>query len=308
MLLASALLVPGCALAWSNGGYSANIADPDYGTHDWLAEKALDLLPETEKQYLVKNNVSYVYGTELPDKPKSQGGYGDTTNHHIYYNDDKTPQDNASAKRAEEEYQKAMGALRAKDYANASMFAGSMAHYICDVAVFSHVMGKYTEWGEETHHSDYEDWVNSKTDSNDSSYFVITPDGALNNISAYQAALDIAYDTTFGVGGDKGCKWMDEDVDHEDPTRAYDTGSQAFIDRVSQSLNLAVNKLADVLHTLALEANYTGSITTSPPPEPDDNTIDRNTIIIGAVVAVAIVLLIMFLLRKKGKKRRRRKK
>jgi hypothetical protein len=27
---------------WSNGGYSANPSNPDYGTHDWIAEHALD--------------------------------------------------------------------------------------------------------------------------------------------------------------------------------------------------------------------------------------------------------------------------
>jgi len=34
---------------WSNGGYSAAPANPDYGTHDWIAEHALDWLPLAEK-------------------------------------------------------------------------------------------------------------------------------------------------------------------------------------------------------------------------------------------------------------------
>ena len=29
-------------LAWSNGGYSDDPSNPNYGTHDWIAEHALD--------------------------------------------------------------------------------------------------------------------------------------------------------------------------------------------------------------------------------------------------------------------------
>lgn len=28
--------------AWSNGGYSTDPSNPKYGTHDWIAERALD--------------------------------------------------------------------------------------------------------------------------------------------------------------------------------------------------------------------------------------------------------------------------
>jgi hypothetical protein len=42
-------------LAWSNGGYSADPSNPDYGTHDWIAQHALDWLPVEEKQYILDN-------------------------------------------------------------------------------------------------------------------------------------------------------------------------------------------------------------------------------------------------------------
>ena len=90
--------------AWSNGGYSADPNHPDYGTHDWIAEHALDFLPESEKQYILDNLNDYLYGTELPDNPE---GYGDTTKHHVYYYENGDLQDNASAMRAEEEYKNA---------------------------------------------------------------------------------------------------------------------------------------------------------------------------------------------------------
>src|SRR3989337_2173861 len=40
-------------LAWSNGGYSDEPSNPDYGTHDWIAQHALDWLPTEEKQYIL---------------------------------------------------------------------------------------------------------------------------------------------------------------------------------------------------------------------------------------------------------------
>jgi hypothetical protein len=35
---------------WSNGGYSSNLSDPDYGTHDWIAQHALDWLTSDEQR------------------------------------------------------------------------------------------------------------------------------------------------------------------------------------------------------------------------------------------------------------------
>ena len=43
------------AKSYGNGGYSADPANPDYGTHDWVAQHALDWLPTQEKQYITDN-------------------------------------------------------------------------------------------------------------------------------------------------------------------------------------------------------------------------------------------------------------
>src|SRR3989304_1968803 len=107
ILLGIVLLVSFSAasvLGWSNGGYSANPADPDYGTHDWIAEHALDWLPLQEKQFLLGNKASYLYGTELPDNNQAPDGIGDTTKHHVYYSATGVLQDDAAAVRAREEY------------------------------------------------------------------------------------------------------------------------------------------------------------------------------------------------------------
>jgi hypothetical protein len=231
---------------WSNGGYSADPANPDYGTHDWIAEHALDWLPVEEKQYILDNLAAYLYGTELPDNGGAPDGIGDTTNHHIYYNSAEVLTDDVAAVRASAEYNDTLAYLKAGDYVNASKNAGTMTHYIADMAVFGHVMGAATDWGAEVHHSDYEDYVNIRTLSYVAEFnSFLSFDGDLAATSAYEAAKKLAYDTTFDVDGPLNCTWMDQN---------YNWGYSSFRNRAGESLNLAVNYVADVLHALFLEA------------------------------------------------------
>ncbi len=230
--------------AWSNGGYSADINNPDYGTHDWIAEHALDWVPATKKQYIVDNLSAYIFGTELPDLPSTQGGIGDTTKHHIYYRADGTLQDGAAATRAEEEYQAALSYLNAGNRIEAAKHAGAMAHYVSDMAAYGHVMGSNTDWGSETtaHHSGYEDYVDSRTDSY-SKVFVkpLVFDGELTQIDAATAAKQLASDTTFDVDGDYTASWMEAN---------YDLSGTTFNQRSWESINLATNLIADALASL----------------------------------------------------------
>jgi hypothetical protein len=232
--------------AWSNGGFSADPEAPDYGTHDWIAQHALDWLPPAEKQYILSNLAVYLYGTELPDNNLASDGIGDTVLHHIYYYSDEGLQDDAAAARASEEYANALYYLKHDNLVQAAKTAGIMSHYIVDVAVFGHVMGAGTDWSEELHHSDYETFVNQRTSAYNGEFdSYLTFDGSLNVISAYDAALDLAYDTTFDLDGDFTCKWMDDN---------YDVSNSIFKNRAGESLNLAANLLANVLHTLYQEA------------------------------------------------------
>ena len=98
------LLAASQTAAWSNGGYSADPSNPDYGTHDWIAEHALDWLPSNEKQYILNNLQDYLYGTELPDNGGAPDGIGDSFNHHVYYYSSGNLQDDISATRAQQEY------------------------------------------------------------------------------------------------------------------------------------------------------------------------------------------------------------
>ena len=241
---------------WSNGGFSADPSNPDYGTHDWIAQHALDWLQSNEKQFILDNVANYLYGTELPDDGGAPDGIGDTANHHVYYFADGSLQDNASAVRAQEEYDSAANIFKAGDLVNATKRLGAMTHYICDVAVFGHVMGSATYWGSETHHSDYEDYVDERTSRyNDEFNTFLVFDGVLSRISAYNATLTLAYDTTFDGDGDLTCVWMDHN---------YNWNNLTFKNRCGESLNLAVNLITDVLHTFYLEMQGVAHFITVP--------------------------------------------
>lgn len=240
----AALKIP-LVSCWSNGGYSADPSHPDYGTHDWIAQHALDWLPANEKHYILDNLAAFLYGTELPDRPLSSGGIGDTTNHHIYFRSDGTLQDDASAVRAHDEYENAVEFANDGDLVNAVRRLGAVAHYVCDVAVFGHVMGSSTDWGSETHHSDYENHVNAETGSYTSELDVyLVFDGALITETACYAAVQLANDTTFDMNGDLTALWMDQN---------YNWTNAAFKDRAGESLNLAANAVADILHTFYMD-------------------------------------------------------
>ncbi|MEM4703555.1 MAG: M14 family zinc carboxypeptidase [Candidatus Bathyarchaeia archaeon] len=252
------------AISWSNGGFSADPANPVYGTHDWIAQHALDWLPAKEKTYIISNLAAYLYGTELPDNGGAPDGIGDTALHHVYFWANGSVQDDAAAIRAQSEYSKALNHIFSSNLALAAKTLGIMSHYIVDVAVFGHVMGSGTEWGAEVHHSDYEDYVNTRTNNyTDEFDAYLSFDGSLNLISAYDATILLANDTTFDLDGDLTCVWMDQNYDWNNPT---------FKNRCGESLNFAVNLLADVLHTFYVQSlyewtdwthyhNYTGVIT-----------------------------------------------
>jgi len=241
-LLIQSHLIVGC-YAWGNGGYSSSPSAPKYGTHDWIAEHALDWLPSEAKQWITANLNLYLYGTELPDNGRAPDGIGDTGLHHIYLSAGGALVDDAAARRANETFSQALALMLSGDFASAAKYAGAMTHYIADMAVFGHVMGSGTDWGAELHHSDYEEYVGKKTSwyySEWSAY--LSFDGDLRLITAYDAAVELAYDTTFDRSG-RGltCVWMDEN---------YNWSNPIFVARALESLNLAVNYITDVLYTL----------------------------------------------------------
>ncbi len=240
-VFASPYIAP--VFGWSNGGWSTDPTNPKYGTHDWIAQHALDWLPVAEKQPIISNLPICLYGTELPDNANAPdgSGIGDTFKHHVYFYADGSLQDDSAAVRAQQEYDNALDYARAGDWVNASKWLGAMTHYICDVGVFGHVMGSGTAWGSEVHHSDYEGYVLARTNNYAAEFNTyLAFDGTLDIISAYDATLMLAFNTTFGDNGNYNCTWMDQNYNWSNPT---------FRNRCGESLNLATNLVADVLHT-----------------------------------------------------------
>jgi len=121
-----------------------------------------------------------------------------------------------------------------------------LTHYIADMAVFGHVMGAKIDWGNEIHHSDYENYVNVRTGAYISSFDAYLQfDGRLVYVSGYDAVLNLAFDTTFGGNNSYGCSWMDANYNWSNPT---------FAARSEESLNLAVNTVAEFCTRFMLKA------------------------------------------------------
>ncbi len=295
-------------LAWSNGGGpSDDPAHPSYGTHDWIAEHALDFLPEKEKQWLLDYKADYLYGTELPDFQKSTtypDGVGDQMKHHVYFNADGSVMDDSSAKRAQEEYDTTVELLKEGNMEEAAKHAGMMTHYMADVAVFGHVMGYYTSWmntrasdhGSEGYwnHYTYEKYVDNTTRSYNSTEWnrYLKFDGKLSNETAYQLTIKIAYNTTFNPGSYKTCVWIDNYLyDHQNETERW--SNKTFHDRTGELLNLAVNAIADTLHKLYSDACMHIEKADAGPP----TTSNQNPYLLGIIpsgIAVASIFYVWF--------------
>jgi hypothetical protein len=239
-----ACVTPGVQ-AWSNGGYSADPSNPDYGTHDWIADKALTLQVRDVSYISSTYHSRYLLGTEAPDNPDY---IGDSTNHHVYYYSRGAVQDDKSAVRASQMYAAALAHMEGSDYYNAAYEIGAMAHYVADVGVFGHTMGVATDWGAETHHSDYENGIESILDT------LASPAGIqLGDKDARSATLDLAEETTFGQGDMKSNVWMDAN---------YDWSNTIFMASALSSLNRSVAAVAATINHLMIEAD---SIS---PPQP----------------------------------------
>ena len=224
--------------AWSNGGYSADPANPDYGTHDWIAEMALTDQTRDVTFLTTTYHAKYLLGTEAPDNTEYIGD--SITHHHVYFYASGNLQDDKSALRSSQMYQVALGYLTVGDYENAAYYIGAMTHYIADVGVFGHTMGSGTDWGSETHHSDYENVILSMTSS------LEPPTGmSLLDKDAYNSTLDLARDITFGKGAIKPNEWMDTN---------YDWADSVFVASAMASLYGSVASVASALNHLLIEA------------------------------------------------------
>jgi hypothetical protein len=271
------------AAAWSNGGFSSDPNNPDYGTHDWIAEHAMMMLPANESAWLSNNRNAFLYGTEAPDSSSASfeghSGYGDTGHHHNYYSGSICT-DDIAAKRASEEYQKALNVIKNNgSLALAAWYAGAMTHYIDDVGCWAHVMTSELS----TTHSKFESQVNSVTGSYGASTFTVSFDGSLETISAHDASVTLGLNSYGDSGGTYTAAWMNTTFN---PVWSSESSwSASFKSRTAESLNLAANMVAAALHTLTVEAGASGTPAGSP-------TISIGTLLEVAVVAVIALVVI----------------
>jgi len=221
------------AAAWSNGGYSADPENPDYGTHDWIADRALNLQTKDVSHFMTTYHDSFLIGTEAPDNPDY---IGDSANHHVYYYSGGSVQDDVCADRAKAMYDYALSRLTSGDFEVAAYYMGAMAHYISDVGVFGHTMGAYTDWGSEVHHSDYESYFESILGT-----LTLPSTISLGDSSAYDATMDLARTVTFGSGTMKANVWMDDNYDWSDDV--FKTSAKASLYQSVYATAAAINHL-----------------------------------------------------------------
>jgi hypothetical protein len=243
--------------AWSNGqsgnagtDTAAECSNPPYATHDWIAEHALDLLPDAEKAWLTPHRAIYLIGTEAPDNDHIAAacgtpnhGYDDRSQgHSITWDTAWTSMTvTRAAVRAREEYQKAVAAFQGGNPRAAAFYMGAMAHYIGDVSQYGHSV----PWESKTLHGDYESWAARRTATFAAGHFesAVALDNLVNR-TPYTAVKRISRATGRGQGVILSAREMEDLQDHRDDPQ--------FLASVGASLNLAVNELADVLHTFYL--------------------------------------------------------
>lgn len=254
---------------WFNGtyaddtvwDYTIDLAHPNYGTHDWIADHAKNLLPPSERQWIDNNYTAFLLGTEAPDNAGldflgPNTGYGDFSNHEVWFDSNGNITKDDSARRAQEEYTKAASALPWNEQL-AAYYAGALTHYIDDVAVFAHVLGSGSHWGTEAHHAEYERgvdyWTRQYNGGGFESYLHPAP---LTSISAFDATIALARSTDTGIGDTKSAGWMNANFPLRNDT-FYIQDNPTYTRSAGDSLNRAVNAVANVLHTLSVQKGYT---------------------------------------------------
>lgn len=209
--------------AWENGGRTKNVENPKYGTHDWIAENALIILESIHPdrvEWLRRNMKHYMLGTEAPDNQEIARRilgderalcYGDPFAHHVYHDahGEIIEGEDDAARRAQEEYDKALESLLNGNEQIAAFYMGAFSHYAGDMTNWAHVMGAESMHDPEAplKHSEFESSVDAtlkaKTYNNPdhtSTQFqkFIRFDGELEESTAYDTTATLALQSQIG--------------------------------------------------------------------------------------------------------------
>lgn len=237
--------------AWSDGysimgasvyeNWSVMWDEYNYGTHDYLAQKALGFLSGNETSWL--NEQEFYYGTELPDSDAREGFADSACCQHIFFNPNGSVRDDIMAWKSMRKYNLTLELLGRGVNDTASKWVGSMTHYIADAGLWGRLVRASAK------SRVFEDFIMVRTDliypSDDfedlfSTY--ISFDGSLEMLSPYEAVMKVANATYFGEDdGSCSAGWMDEN---------YNTSDPEFLRCAGRNFNNIVNAIADVLHTI----------------------------------------------------------
>jgi hypothetical protein len=256
--------------AWTNGSYASDPANyaytTHYGTHDWIADAALQALMAADSnhwKWLNDRKAIYLTGTEAPDNSgvsctldgTAVTGFGDTAMHHIYFNEDGTIKANEddSGIRAKSTGDLANAYFSENKLDLAAFYLGAMTHYIADMAMFGHVAQNNVppyNIDFDTYHSTIEGYVNTRTNEYQKmEEFFLIKSFTIGNVLPYDAAKIVAWDTykdpnpTLGFARD--AVWLHNNHftswKQTYATRADDTTiHQQYYDRIEESLNNAI--------------------------------------------------------------------
>jgi len=172
-------LHPDATPCYSWGGYDY---DQHYGTHDWIADFAVDAIVDnpllavkwvdTNNNFFwsSKNIKIFLYATYGPDSSDVRfktrhnqiiRGEGDLNSHHVTFDSDTKERTGSwAADKADACALAAIYAFEDGDCGTAAFFLGEMAHYISDMSCFFHVK---KAGGMNTIHTNYERRVLDRT-------------------------------------------------------------------------------------------------------------------------------------------------
>lgn len=231
------------------------LKDKHYATQDFFIDYTLSFLSEEYKDWADAKKM--YFGSELSSNDVAVDSYEDVgCCAHVYFWNNDTVRADPAARRAKEEFNKAVKALENGKPLLASKYAGAMTKYMSNVGAWGIVM-----WDEE-HHNDYLGYVRRLTLIYPSEQFddlfaeYIEYDGP-DIVDPYEATMEIAHDTFWGHPECSG-KWMDEN---------YGWENEEFIACNGKRFNLIFNKLADAIYSIDAAFNGDEEEQPSSPPE-----------------------------------------
>lgn len=215
----------------------------NYGTHDYLAERAWEMLEEAapeEAEWL--RRLMYVYGTELPDSSNYKESINDLKAQYLVFDEAANVLDDSLADRAQKRYDLLIGALERGEWGTASKHAGTIASYVSNAGLFSRVIENPVNGNRmEAYLLRMTDVVYPSDEFDEVFGDYIVFDGSLEMISPYDATMKIGRATYKGMkDGSCSAQWIDDNYDLEDPE---------FLECTGRNLNNIVNAIVDVLHS-----------------------------------------------------------